>query len=53
MNHTLLDVILNAWNKDIEPEDVADVLQGEGHDVSVETVRDLYRAWSQPKTTVH
>lgn len=46
----VIDVILDAWDKDIDPENVVAVLNSEGIEVDVDTVRKLYQAWYTSET---
>lgn len=52
-NTTLYALIYDAWFKDIEPEDVCDVLQSEGIDIDLDTIRKLYSKWYDSEVHMH
>jgi hypothetical protein len=43
MNTTVEDLLRDAWMKGIEPENVHDVFQSEGIELSLFQIREYYR----------
>jgi len=47
---TVEALIRNAWTKDIDPENVTQVLNDNEIDLSIEQIRYLYRTWNEQIT---